>query len=40
VPQARQDVRKAQASVRYRAHIRRNRLPAVDRWLQHEGAAR
>jgi len=39
-PQARQEVRKAQASVRYRAHIRRNRLPAVDRWLQHEGAAR
>ena len=32
-PSGRQGVRKAEASVRYFAMIRRQRLPEIDRWL-------
>jgi aminopeptidase N len=35
---ARQDLRKATASIRYSASIRKDRLPEVDAWLQARGA--
>ena len=33
---ARQDVRKAEAGVRYRAKIRSNRLPEVTQWINNQ----
>jgi len=35
---ARQDVRKADANIRYFAAIRKDRLPEVDRWLKSQGS--
>jgi len=33
-PDARQDLRKAEANVRYLAQVRRDRLPQINQWLQ------
>jgi len=35
-PDARQDLRKAEATVRYLAEIRKDRLPEVDQWLKNQ----
>ena len=37
-PDARQDLRKAEATVRYLAEIRKDRLPEVDQWLKNQRA--
>ncbi len=36
-PDGRQELRKAEASVRYLAMIRNDRLPEIDRWIQTDG---
>ena len=33
-PEARQDLRKSEAYVRYLAQVRRDRLPQINQWLQ------
>jgi aminopeptidase N len=36
-PDARQDLRKTEAAVRYHAAIRKDRLPEVDQWVKNDG---
>jgi hypothetical protein len=36
-PDGRQELRKAEATVRYLAMIRNDRLPKIDRWMQTDG---